>query len=165
MHKPESVRVANEADAAALYWHLLGDYNADNGLGWEVSPAKLYKHVSECCAGENGIAGIIDGLTGIVGSVGIEVHTPWYSNDEFLAQVWLFVMPGERPSSYHWDNLFYFSEWYREDYSRRVGRNVILETSVQSHHRLPAKLRLWRRRARQIGGIFWVPGVEEPPKS
>lgn len=160
MDKPNTVRLAGENDISHLYWHLLGDYNADNGLGWTVSPEKLHRHVRECCVGEYGVAGIIDGLNGIVGSIGIEVHTPWYSNDEFLAQVWMFVLPDQRFGKYHWDDLFNFADWYREEYSRRAGRSVVLETSIQSHSRLPAKLRLWRRRAKQIGGIFWVAPVE-----
>lgn len=165
MHKPDTVRIAGVADIDTLYWHLIADYNADNGLGWEPSPVKVAQMVKECCLLDNGIAGIIDGLDGPIGSVGIEVHNPRYSNDEYLVQAWLFVLPEHRSGRQHWEALFAFCEWWRQSMSERLGKALILESTVHSHHRLPAKLRLWRRRAgHQVGGIFWTGGVGEAAK-
>lgn len=162
MDIPETVRIAGIDDIEALYWQLLGDYNADNSLGWTPAPRKLARMVSECCRQENGIVGIIDGLNGPIGSVGIEVHNPRYSDDEYLSQAWMFVMPEFRSGGRHWEDLFAFCDWWRQDMSEKLGKPLILESSVQSLNRLPAKLRLWRRRAgRQVGGTFWTGEVEE----
>lgn len=163
MHKPNTVRLAGTEDIESLYWHLLNDYEADNGLGWTPSPKKVLAHVRECCLQENGVAGIIDGLNGVIGSIGIEVYTPWYSDDEYLAQVWLFVMPEYRFGKRHWDDLCDFADWYREQMSEKLGKPLVLESSVTSHNRLPAKVRLWRRRAgHQVGATFWS-GAEVAP--
>lgn len=157
MHKPDTVRIAGQDDVESLFWHLVNDYDFDNGMGWSVAPLKVLDLVRGCCLQENGIAGIIDGLEGVIGSIGIEIHNPRYSNDDYLVQAWMFVLPDHRGGKHHWDDLFAFAEWYRADMAARLKRQVILESSVVSPHRLPAKLRLWRRRAgRQIGGIFWT---------
>lgn len=164
--KPDTVRIADTNDLADLFWQLMNDYQADNGLGWTPSPRKVAQMVRECCEGVNGIAGIIDGLDGPIASIGLEIHTPRYSNDEYLVQAWIFVMPEHRGGHQHWEALFAFAEWWRQDMSNRAGKPFILESSVQSHVRLPAKLRLWRRRAgRQVGGTFWTGEVEEPAQA
>lgn len=166
MLQPDTVRIADINDTADLYWLLMDDYQRDNGLGWSPSPVKVAQMVKECCLQENGIVGIIDGLDGIIGSVGIEVHNPRYSDDVYLVQAWMFVLPEHRGGKQHWEDLFAFCDWWREDMSNKLGKPLILESTVTSHNRLSAKLRLWRRRAGiQVGGTFWTGQVEAAPKS
>ena len=164
MDIPNNVRLANIEDAPDLYWHLLNDYEQDNSLGWKPSEKKVLAHVRECCLQENGVAGIIDGLHGVIGSIGIEVYMPWYSDDEYLAQVWLFVLPEYRYGKTHYEDLFAFADWYRDEMSRKLGTPLVLESSVTTFNRLPAKVRLWRRRAgRQVGATFWSGGEAVAP--
>jgi hypothetical protein len=167
MHKPNTVRIADNNDVEALFWQLVNDYDFDNGVGWTVAPLKVLGLVRGCCQQDGGIAGIIDGLDGPIGSIGIEIHNPRYSNDDYLVQAWMFVLPEHRAGKQHWYDLFAFAEWYRSDMAQRLQREVILESSVVSNARLDAKIRLWRRRAgRQIGAIFWSgEDVAEKPQS
>lgn len=154
--KPPSVRIATQADEPALYWLLVNDLEADNGLGWTVSPRKVLEHVQRCCRGQMGLAGVIDGPDGIIGSIAIEMISPWYSDDLMLMQMWQFVVPEARAGTSHGNDLFAFAEWHRQDMAAKIGQALILETCVMSHHRLGAKLRLWARKARAVGGIFWA---------
>lgn len=150
-----TVRHATIADAEALYWHLLNDLNEDNSLGFVPSPIKVWEHVHACCTGKNGIAGVIDGPGGIIGSIGIECVQPWYSQDWFLMQVWQFVLPEHRRGTKHGEDLFAFAEFHRRYMCEHTGRDMLLETTVMSRKRLAAKTRLWRRHGQQIGAIFW----------
>lgn len=150
-----TVRLATIDDAEELYWFLLSDLGADNSLGFTPSLKKIWGHVHDCCTGKNGIAGVIDGPGGIIGSIGIEVVQPWHSEDWFLSQVWQFVHPEHRHGTKHGEDLFAFAEYHRRYMCEHTGRDMILETTVMSRKRLAAKTRLWRRHGQQIGAMFW----------
>lgn len=154
--KPSSVRIATKVDEAAIFWLLMNDLEADNGLGWVPSERKVFNLVHRCCTGQMGIAGVIDGPEGIVGSIGIEMISPWYSEDRMLMQMWQFVRPEFRAGTHHGKALEDFADWHRADLSERISQPLVLETCVMSHHRLKAKMRLWGQRATLKGGIFWV---------
>lgn len=156
--KPASVRVALPADEEALFWLLQRDLEDDNGLGFPASPRKVYAHVHKCCTGDGAIAGVIDGPRGIVGSVGIEFISPWYSDVGMLIQIWQFVVPTNRSGKRFGEDLFAFAEWHRQDMSSRSGQDMVLDSTVMSHKRLAAKTRLWRRHGKQVGSIFWSGG-------
>lgn len=151
-----TVRLATLDDREALFWHLMGDLQADNGLGWTPSPKKVFDHVNACCSGKNGIAGVIDGRGGeIIGSIGIELTQPWYSDEWFFIQVWQFVLPTHRKGTHYGEDLFAFAEGHRRYMSETLGRDMVLETTVMSHQRLAAKERLWQRHGKRIGAMFW----------
>jgi hypothetical protein len=151
------VRIAGPADVEALYWLLLGDLQADNSLGVPVSAREVARIVRKLCSGDGGIVGVIDGLHGKpVGSVAIEAAKPWFSDTWILSQVWLFVTVDERHGQHFADDLFSFAEWHRADMSAKVGYDMVLENTVMSRTRLPAKIRLWGRHGQQIGGVFWT---------
>jgi hypothetical protein len=152
--KPDSVRIATRADEAALFFSLAFLEN-DNGLGWTVSPRKVLTHVQRCCRGQMGLAGVIDGPDGIIGSIAIEMLSPWYSEDLLLVTIWQFVRPEYRAKASYGADLFAFAEWHRQDMAAKIGQPLVLESEVLSHTRLKAKIRLWGRKARQVGAIFW----------
>lgn len=102
-----------------------------------------------------GLAGVIDGPDGIVGSIGIEMANAFYSDDPLLMQVWQFVRPEYRKGTNYGNDLFTFAEWHRQDMAAKIGRPLILETTILSHNRMDAKIRLWRRKGRMIGAMFW----------
>lgn len=159
LEKPASVRVATPADAERLFWHLMVHLQADNAM-FEAAPKKVFDVVQRCCSGELGIAGIIETPDGeIIGSTGIcAIPATWYSDAWMLAEVWLFVRPDYRRGSRHADDLFAFGAWHRQDMEARIGGRLVLQTNVTSQKRLDAKIRLWRRKGRQIGATFWVEG-------
>jgi hypothetical protein len=155
VEQPASVRIATTTDVTALYEQLVLDLEADNSLGLPVDRVDVARTVGKICRGENGIAGIIDGEYGIAASIGIQAVKPWFTSEWMLSQVWLFVNPDERASDFA-DELFQFAAWHREDMANRVGYDIVLENTVLSLNRLPAKLRLWGRYGQQIGGTFWT---------
>lgn len=153
-----TVRPASVSDQEEIYWLLLNDLNADNSLGFRPSPKKVFEHVHCCCTGRNGVAGVIDGPRGIIGSIGIELVQPWHSDDWFLMQVWQFVHPDYRHGTSHGLELFTFAEEHRKFMCQALNCDMVLETTVMSHKRLEAKKRLWRRHGKELGAIYWSGG-------
>lgn len=163
MQKPERVRIANENDIADLFWFLRIHLEQDNGMGLTVSDKKVLRAVQNCCRGTHGIAGIIESPDGqIIGSTAIAAMDLWYSEEWFLAEVWLTVHPGHRAGTTYEDDLFQFGKWHREDMQMKLGVDrLVLQTSVTSRKRLDAKTRLWRRKGGEhVGSIFWI-GTEK----
>lgn len=157
IEQPANVRLALADDIPQLYFHLVNDLEADNSLQIDVSPKAVLETVKECCEMRYAVAGIIDGPHGIMGSIGIRAMEPWFSKQTILSQTWLFVTPYARTTGI-FDDLFRFAEWHRQDMSQRVGYDIVLENSVLSFTRLPAKIRLWGRYGKQIGAVFWTRG-------
>lgn len=157
MDKPEGVRVATIDDEASLFWHAMS-MEADNSLHIPVNEGAVFETVHACCTGDYSIAGIIDGHDAPVASIGIRGVYPWFSKTVILSQIWLFVSPEARAGARLADMLFRFAEWHRQDMSKRLGYDMVLENTVMSFKRLDAKLRLWRRYGTQMGGVFWSQG-------
>jgi len=156
LSKPESVRIATEADIPALYWHTYASW-LDNYMQLPFSPRRVLATVSDCARGNMGIAGIIDGPSEPIGTIGINMTQPVYSDFWILAEVWLFVAPEHRAKAPYWQMLFDFALWHREDMAAKVSQPILpLELNVYSLNRLPQKERLWRKNALQVGAMFWA---------
>jgi len=157
MDKPELVRLATPDDIQNLFFHLMYELQADNGLGIPPTPKKVLDYVTKCCNRDHAIAGIMESRKdGIVASIGIRMAEPWFSEHALLGQIWLFVVPRMRHGHSFYDDLFRFAEWHRQDMTNRLGYNLVLENTVMSLTRLPAKVRLWRRYGTQTGAVFWT---------
>lgn len=160
MDQPALVRIATPDDVEAVYWHLMQDYAPVNSVPVPISPVAVLNTVKACCTGEGAIAGVIESRSrGIVASIGLEAAVPWFSKQDLIRQIWLFVSPAARGQLGLERQLFEFAEWHRQDMSARVGYNMVLENAVLSLDRLPAKTRLWRRYGKQIGSVFWTGGA------
>lgn len=160
MDKPENVRLADKDDIASIFWHLMADLQADNSLDIPVDEKPVFETVRAACTMDESIAGIIDGPHGIMGSICIRAVRLWFSKTTILSQVWLFVPPYARKTPKIADSLFEFAEWHRQDMSARVGYDMVLENTVLSFHRLPAKMRFWGRYGEQIGAVYFARGAK-----
>ena len=159
LERPAAVRVATQADEAALFALLWDHLYADNGMGIAPDAAKVWGYVNATCRGQGGVAGVVDGPDGtLIGSVGIVACQPWYSEVWNLAEMWLFVHPLHRRRTGHGQALFDFARWPRADMSARLGYAVGLEISILSFKRVRAKERLWERNALRVGATFWIDG-------
>ena len=158
IRRPAKVRIATPSDIEPLYWLCYRDLHEDNPAPFTRSPQKIYDLVEGLCTGRIGIAGVIDGRHGPVASIGIEAAQPRWSEDWFLDEAWLFVQPSARKGSSYFDDLFRFALWHQSDMTQRLGYDVVLQASVLSRKRLPAKLRLWGRYGEMVGGSFWIQG-------
>lgn len=153
-----TVRLAAPADELALYEMLVALYH-DNPMGLQYDPPTVLGRIREGTEQKGAVIGVIDGDQGdIAASVGLFPHTIWYSNVWNYAELWLFVRPEYRNSSYS-DELFDFCEYIRARMEAQLGRPFHIQTSVSSEVRLPAKERLWGRRARKIGALYVMDGT------
>lgn len=160
MDQPALVRIATPDDVEALFWHLMQEYAPVNSVPVPIHPMAVLETVRACCGGKGAVAGVIESRSlGIVASVGLEAAVPWFSKQDLIRQIWLFVSPAARGKLGLERQLFEFAEWHREDMSKRLGYDTVLEQSVMSLDRLPAKRRLWRRYGREIGATFWTGGA------
>lgn len=162
MDKPDNVRIADENDIPQLFWTLMREQETDWPMGLPASPRQVAATVIRACNREDSCAGIIDGPNGtILGSIAIRAEVPWFSEVTILGGIWLFMDTKVRNGQRLSDDLFRFAEWHREDMSRRVGYDMILENMVLSFTRLPAKIRLWGKYGKQVGAVFWARGATE----
>ncbi len=156
---PMGVRMATRADEIALHEALMQLYK-DNYLGFAVDDHKVWSMIRHCCRGEGGMCGIIEEDGKIVATTGVVFSGFWYSTDQYLSELWLFVRPGSRKGNRYADSLADWLLWLRDQVrASDTGRAIPLVTSVTSYSRLEGKLRWWRRWSRFCGGIFIVDGA------
>lgn len=159
---PTNVRHATQADEANLF-DLLMDLYRDNGFGVPPRAADLRAAIRACTreAKTTGtFIGVIDGPDGTLdGSVCVFPASWWFNRDAwYLSELWLFVKPTARAGMALYDDLFRYMLACQKATEGLDGGKWPLVTSVTSMKRLPAKMRLWSRYARLVGGIYLVDG-------
>ena len=155
---PATVRKATEADEPALF-DLLMELYKDNGVGIAPRPQDVREAIRAGTREQAGILiGVIDGPDGtLIGSICIVPATWWYSSVSwYLAERWLFVLPEWRKGRSLHDDLFQYARCYQQLCETATGMSWPLVTSVTSFKRLAAKMRLWRRYGRLVGGIYVI---------
>lgn len=161
--RPDNVRMAVRTDEDPLYDLLLA-LEDDNSFGIPYDEKRVRAAIERGTRQQGSIIGVIDGRRGEVGeehppelaaSICLTLNQFWYSEIWMLQEIWVFVRPEYRHNHFERD-LFQFARWCKEEMSRQNGENTLLVSSVSSPTRLPAKLRLWSRYGKQIGGIFAI---------
>ncbi len=156
---PIGVRMATRADEIALHTILMELYR-DNYLGFSMDDHKVWDVIRHCCRGEGGMCGIIEEDGVIVATTGVVFSSFWYSTEQYLSELWFFVLPDARPGNRHADSLADWLHWLRDQIrDAETGRAIPLVTSVTSYKRLEAKMRWWGRWAKLVGGIFVIDGA------
>ena len=162
---PKTVRVAGEADEAALFDLLMALYK-DNGVGIPPRPQDVRAAIQAGTrnGAESGVLiGVIDGPDGIlIGTVCVMPSTFWYNTSPeygYLAERWLFVRPEFRKGHTLHDDLFQAARCYKRQAEIALGKRVPLVSSVTSFKRLSAKMRLYRKYGRLCGGIYEIDPV------
>lgn len=160
---PEGVRMATPRDEQALFDVLMA-LNEDNSFGIPVSNERVLAAIRQGTQRQGALIGVIEGEDGrIDGTIGMIITQMWYTEQYHLAEQWLFVRPSARNGRIH-AKLFEFAEWCRRRMAAGSTQPWIVTTSVSSPKRLAAKLRLWSRFARQVGGIFYIGDLPPPHK-
>jgi hypothetical protein len=161
--KPLNVRIANLSDEADIYNLLTGEQGLyqENAL-FEMSAPKVrrainmglvrYKGVLGTPNGPKGIIGVIEHDGKVVASVGMEFVQFWYSEDWLLSELWNFVHPDFRKTTYAQD-LINFAKWCSD------GLSIPLHMGIISKSRVKAKVRLYKRTIPYAGGYF-IHGIE-----
>ena len=158
--QPANVRHATRDDEAGLF-DLLMALHKDNGLGFPPRAQDVREAIRAATreAVKTGtIIGVIEGENGeIAASVCIALASWWYNRAAFyLDEIWLFVRPEYRARGHYDDDLFQYMIAYRNHIETETGRPWVLGASMISLKRLPAKMRLWSRHARLVGGIYVI---------
>lgn len=155
-----AARIAGPSDAEQVLelCHALYRENG-NGVSLRLSPEKLAAHVEAGCNGNCGIVGVIgDPGRQLIGTIGIFLFQPWYSDEWMLSEYWTYVRPEHRAGGRCAEALFAFASAHRKHMIERTGINFVLDISLLSEDRLAAKERYWSRRARKIGALFVIDG-------
>lgn len=175
--KPPTVRIAGARDADelfALIWTSQDEWALTPRSSEKVRRVVHLATTRDDVVGTDGSPvlrptfGVIDGEHGVIGGVGLYPTSQWDSEQFFLRCFFLFVHPGARRSiasaqigrpaltapNSHARHLFEFAKWFGE----RAGLSVVFE--ILHPDRTEAKVRLARRHAPMVGGLFMhVPAV------
>jgi hypothetical protein len=150
--KPANVRVAGPADFDALFTFLL-PLHEENGLV-PLSEERVAEHVRRCTDHQGGIAGIIDGPGGIIGSVGLVWERYWYSDQWAWFDLWNYIGREHRSLRLETD-LIGFAKHIADS----IGPMPLM-MAVLTNDRAEAKVRLYSRHMRFAGGIFTYGGSD-----
>lgn len=143
--RPSNVRLARPDEGDAIYQLLLGLYE-ENGT-FSIDHIKTRITIQGLLDPAQGMIGVIDGANGIEGSVGLVIDSQWYSSDQFLLELWCYVIPECRRST-HAKTLIEFAKWASD------GLGIPLQMGIISTTQTAAKERLYRRQLQPVGGYF-----------
>lgn len=146
-----TVRIAGQEDAAGL-WALLHLMHDENGVA-PIDDEKLKWTLARGLARDKAVIGVIGDVGAPVASVGLYAGEWWYSTEQHLEDLWNFVHPEHRRSTYAKD-LIQFAKRASDD----LGIPLLM--GVLSTERTKAKVRLYERQLPFAGAIFLYPGVK-----
>lgn len=144
--RPANVRLAVAGDEERIYNHLLG-LHKENGL-FSLSRDKSMAVIRSATERKGGIIGVIDGESGVEGSIGLQLSSWWYTeNDYHLSEFWCFVREDCRATN-HAKDLIQFAKWCAEE------MKIPLFMGIVTTKRTAAKERLYRRTLPKVGAYF-----------
>lgn len=141
----DGVRLALPEDEEQIY-QLLLMLHEENGL-FAVSESKVRAFIRKATERQGGIIGVIQGPQEVEASVGLEIGPWWYTEELCLNEKWNFVHPNYRKST-HAQKLI--------DYAKYAAGllEMPLAMGIISTKQTEAKVRLYGRRMRHVGGMF-----------
>lgn len=146
--RPLNVRPAEEKDEENLFAFLCLAYKEN--APYAISPERVRLMVSSATRDKDVIIGIIDAPDGsgrIAASVGAMFANFWYTEQFHIEDLWNFVQPEYRKSTYAKDLLNY-SKWLSEN------MKMPLHIGILTGDRLEAKTRFFSRHLPQVGAAF-----------
>jgi len=128
--------------------HLL---HAENGVhSWDNAKARnIARSLLNC---DGGYIGVIGEPGNLKGMIGLLLDQPWYSRDFQLVEIFNFVHPDHRRSTYAKQMIE-----HAKSYADKLDLPLLI--GVISNHRTEAKVRLYRRQLPKAGEFFlYYPG-------
>lgn len=156
IEKPQ-VRIATAHDKPGMV-SLLHAMWEENGVA-SLSVPKMLQALDRGLARDRSIIGVIEKDGIIMGSIGLFVSSMWYSDDYHVEDLWNFVHPAHRHSSYARD-LLNFAKKTCESLDTQLLIAVLSSTRTQ------AKVRMYEKiYGPSLGAIFCWPAVsaQRPP--
>jgi len=176
--KPDSVRIATQADERPLYDLLmdLWTYGEERGLGWPVDPILVLRHIEEGTRPNlatrsdpmdlrRAVHGVIDDPDTpdrIIASVGLFIdQVGWYTREMGVHELWFYVRGHARNSRHHERALRDFAFWVRQELNKGTPQPMPLISGFYYRGpRLAAMERLWQRlwgpTAEKVAALWWI---------
>lgn len=143
--KPANVRIAVRADEDSIY-DLLCSLYKENAT-FSMNERKVRNTIKKATQCDGGIIGLIEKDGKIVGIFGSLISQFWYTDDYYLDELWNFVHPDYRKSSYSRD-LIDFAKWASE------ALDIPLLMGIMSTKRTEAKMGMYDRKLKMIGAFY-----------
>lgn len=144
--KPNNVRPARPEDAEKIYDLLMFLY-AENAP-FKMSEKKVRAMIKRGTENRDIVLGVVDAPDGtIAGSVGACFEQWWHTDDWHIGEMWNFVHPEHRHSTYAKDLITYM-KWIAEQMNMSLHMGIITGTKME------AKIRLYRRQIQPVGALF-----------
>ena len=147
----ETVRIAERADEPEII-RLLHLMHAEGGM-LPLSIPRAREMFARTFDRKGGIIGVIGSHTDIHAMICLSISQFWYTDDNHLEEVFNYVRPDHRRSSYA-KELIEFAKSCAEQIK------VPLIIGVLTNQRMEAKIRLYRRVLGIPAGAFFVYGAE-----
>lgn len=150
------VRCAVEADEDQIFG-LLCLLHAENGF-FSMNPRKVREGIQLATKRLGGIIFVIEEGKRIVASLGMVMHSDWYTDDEILLERWNFVHPDYRKGTDYARTLVEQSKWASERFTASARAHsrppVPFVCGIMSLERAEAKVRLYARHMVCVGAFF-----------
>lgn len=152
--RPKSVRFATIHDEPAVFDLVMAEMREVAEPIAPIHEDKVIDLIHRGTRGKLGFVGVIDGPEGAPVAVTVLIASQWsWSAQYMLESVVHYVAPDHR-KSHHIDDLLNFDKWLAEQASKTWGYEIPLLSSIMTTHRVRAKMLLWNKHFRQIGGFF-----------
>jgi len=138
-----NIRIAVAEDAPAIY-DLLCLMHQENGI-FSISHEKVKSKITEVLNYGVVIVAVKDDQ--VVGTLGLSPNQVWYTDDWNLSDVWVFVHPDHRRSTFARDLL-------RAAKEVAARLNMPIMVGVVSKKETEGKVRLFSRHFQPIGQFF-----------
>jgi hypothetical protein len=143
---PDYIRIANPGEDDSIF-SILSDFHAENGV-FSLCERKVRERIAQGLAAKgDAVILVIDGNDEIAASVGLGMGEAWYTEEWSINEYWFYVRPAYRHS--HFDQDLVNTIQALSDRWKLAGT-----VGVTSTHRTEAKMRLFARRMKMIGGLF-----------
>lgn len=139
------VRIARRDEVDQIY-DLLLELHAENGL-FSLDPVKARQTIVDLLDPKFGIIGVIDGPSGLEGSIGLFRASWYYTTDPHLSEFWNFVRADCRRSN-HAKRLIQFGKWASDNLGIPLHMGIVTTTRAE------AKQRLYRRLLKPVGAYY-----------
>lgn len=154
--KPDTVRLATEADESALMELLRMDHQENALVVAPFDEQHTKGFIQAATREKDATIGVVDGPAGPVGLIWLIPEVWWFSPTWYVAERLTFVHPDHRRSRYGRD-LLQFAHWFVDSMSAELGYQIFLISSVVGTVDVDRKVALFGRMMQRGGGIFIYP--------
>lgn len=145
------IRQAVQQDASMIF-RLLTTMHAENLKGFpDIEPSKAMMKIVHVIAMQGAfvLGGVENGQNRIVGTIGLEIQSDWFSNDKYICDVWTYIKPSHRSKGAF--NLLV-------DKASEVAENLEapLRLGIVGMNKIDVKTKLYARMGLKPAGVSFI---------